>query len=212
MDTPSVQDSRLLVHVIARDQGARERLSSIIADNPRLCVVSSALPSSAAPSNHDPAPDVIVAYANSFDDCRNVHELADRHPDAFAVLIVSDVDWPPESLDTSNVNHIHRGRPDVIHETLTSLLDGHAQGRDAKAAPAPSVSAVDRDRLARLTQREREILTLTAEGLSIEEIAERLHRAFATVAKHRNNIMTKTGLRDRVALTRFAIRVGLASA
>ena len=63
-----------------------------------------------------------------------------------------------------------------------------------------------------LTRREREIVTLIAESLTGKEIAERLVISEKTVERHRGNILLKLGLRDRVALTRYAIRRGLIDA
>jgi len=60
-----------------------------------------------------------------------------------------------------------------------------------------------------LTRREREIVTLIAESYTGKEIAEQLVISEKTVERHRGNILLKLGLRDRVALTRYAIRRGL---
>jgi DNA-binding NarL/FixJ family response regulator len=60
-----------------------------------------------------------------------------------------------------------------------------------------------------LSPRESEIVKLIAEGLSSREISEILHISGKTVERHRSNILDKLGLRDRVALTRYAIRRGL---
>lgn len=60
-----------------------------------------------------------------------------------------------------------------------------------------------------LTLRETEILKLIAEAHSSKEIAELLVLSVKTVDRHRANILEKLGLRDRVELTRYAIRSGL---
>ncbi|WP_405566824.1 response regulator transcription factor [Streptomyces sp. NBC_01167] len=60
-----------------------------------------------------------------------------------------------------------------------------------------------------LTAREEEVLKLVAEGHSSKEIAEMLVISIKTVHRHRANILHKLGLRDRVELTRYAIRAGL---
>ena len=60
-----------------------------------------------------------------------------------------------------------------------------------------------------LTPRESEIVKLVAEGYSSREIAETLVISEKTVERHRANVFEKLGLRDRVALTRYAIRWGL---
>jgi DNA-binding NarL/FixJ family response regulator len=60
-----------------------------------------------------------------------------------------------------------------------------------------------------LTPREEEIVKLVAEAHSNEEIAELLVISWKTVERHHANILEKLGMRDRVELTRYAIRRGL---
>jgi DNA-binding NarL/FixJ family response regulator len=60
-----------------------------------------------------------------------------------------------------------------------------------------------------LTPRELEVLKLIAEAHSSKEIAKQLFISVKTVERHRQNILDKLGMRDRVELTRYAIRRGL---
>ncbi|MFI5865388.1 response regulator [Streptomyces sp. NPDC051546] len=60
-----------------------------------------------------------------------------------------------------------------------------------------------------ITEREEEILKLVAEGHSSKEIGELLVISAKTVERHRANLLQKLGMRDRLELTRYAIRVGL---
>jgi DNA-binding NarL/FixJ family response regulator len=60
-----------------------------------------------------------------------------------------------------------------------------------------------------LTPREEEIVKLVAEAHTNDEIAEMLFISKKTVERHRANILEKLGMRDRVELTRYAIRRGL---
>lgn len=60
-----------------------------------------------------------------------------------------------------------------------------------------------------LTAREEEVLKLVAEGHSSKEIAGILFISVKTVQRHRANLLHKLGLRDRLELTRYAIRAGL---
>ncbi|GAA3216110.1 response regulator transcription factor [Streptomyces sp. XM83C] len=60
-----------------------------------------------------------------------------------------------------------------------------------------------------VTEREEEILKLVAEGHTSREIAAMLSISAKTVERHRANILHKLGLRDRLELTRYAIRAGL---
>jgi DNA-binding NarL/FixJ family response regulator len=85
---------------------------------------------------------------------------------------------------------------------------------------AGAVTALIRDYLLRsrqngrlpdsiLTAREEEIVKLIAEGHSSKAIATTLVISAKTVDRHRANILQKLGMRDRLELTRFAIRAGL---
>ena len=60
-----------------------------------------------------------------------------------------------------------------------------------------------------LTPREEEIVKLVAEAHTNDEIGELLHISKKTVERHRANVLEKLGMRDRVELTRYAIRRGL---
>ena len=62
-----------------------------------------------------------------------------------------------------------------------------------------------------LTDREREIVQLLAEGKSTKEIAYRLHLSVKTVETHRRRTMEKLELRSIAELTKFAIKEGLTS-
>ena len=61
-----------------------------------------------------------------------------------------------------------------------------------------------------LTQREREVVGLVAEGLSNDEIADRLYMSRSTAKTHATRAMTKLGARDRAQLVVFAYQEGLA--
>jgi DNA-binding CsgD family transcriptional regulator len=60
-----------------------------------------------------------------------------------------------------------------------------------------------------LSQREREILQLTADGLSSKEIATRLDIATRTVENHRQRMMAKLGVHNVAGLIRHAMRIGM---
>jgi DNA-binding NarL/FixJ family response regulator len=77
----------------------------------------------------------------------------------------------------------------------------------AQPAPAPGATAVAR--LAVLTDREREVLTLVAAGLSNDQIAAHLVVSPHTAKTHVNRAMTKLGARDRAQLVIAAYETGL---
>jgi two-component system, NarL family, response regulator NreC len=79
------------------------------------------------------------------------------------------------------------------------VLDGYLGDR-TEAPP---------DELSGLSDREREVLQLIAEGKSNKEVAQTLDLAVSTVESHRKHIMEKLDLHNTAALVRFAARKGL---
>jgi DNA-binding NarL/FixJ family response regulator len=81
----------------------------------------------------------------------------------------------------------------------------------AVIAQRPNAATLDpRERL--LTNRERQILVLLAEGASLKEIATRLQISVKTVDSHKVNLMRKLDLHDRAQLIRYAVRTKLIEA
>ena len=78
--------------------------------------------------------------------------------------------------------------------------------------PPAGATPEDHVRLARLSEREREVLTRLAQGLSNAEIGEVLFLSEATVKTHVGRVLTKLGCRDRVQAVVFAYRTGFATA
>ncbi|MDO5499284.1 MAG: response regulator transcription factor [Propionibacteriaceae bacterium] len=89
-----------------------------------------------------------------------------------------------------------RGEPFLYPGAMATLI------REYLKQPADSVPRV-------LTPREEEILKLVAEGYATREIADMLVISPKTVERHRANMLEKLGMKDRVELTRYAIRMGL---
>ncbi|MEO9137438.1 MAG: response regulator transcription factor [Jatrophihabitans sp.] len=93
-----------------------------------------------------------------------------------------------------------RGEPFIYPPALGTLmrryLERAARGEQPGRGP--------------LTPRESEVVKLIAEAHSSREIADLLTVSVKTVERHRSNILDKLGMRDRVELTRYAIRNGLA--
>jgi DNA-binding NarL/FixJ family response regulator len=91
-----------------------------------------------------------------------------------------------------------------------ALLDPSVTRRlIAQFTSRPEVRRAHPAELEGLTEREREVLTLVAEGLSNDEIAERLAVSLSTAKKHVSNVMMKLQARDRAQLVVIAYESGL---
>ena len=114
-------------------------------------------------------------------------------------------DVPPTEL-LQAVRVVHSGESVVAPTTTRRLIDRFSEVLPASRAEPES------DELARLTEREREVLELVAQGLSNGEIAKRLVLSEATVKTHVGRILTKLGLRDRVQAVVLAYEKGVVRA
>jgi DNA-binding NarL/FixJ family response regulator len=85
--------------------------------------------------------------------------------------------------------------PGAVRALIRDFLERGRSGEDVPEDP--------------LTPREGEVVKLIAEGHTTREIAEILTITENTVERHRANVLDKLGLRDRVALTLYAVRRGL---
>ena len=92
-----------------------------------------------------------------------------------------------------------RGEPFLYPGAVTALIRNYLD-RAAAGDPIPARA---------ITDREEEILKLVAEGHSSKQIGDLLFISVKTVERHRANLLAKLGLRDRLELTRYAIRAGL---
>ena len=93
-----------------------------------------------------------------------------------------------------------RGESFLYPPTVRTLMRAYLDDPDRTLEDGP------------LTPREEEVTKLVAEAHSTEEIARLLVISPRTVERHRENILAKLGMRDRVELTRWAIRHGLVEA
>jgi DNA-binding NarL/FixJ family response regulator len=92
-----------------------------------------------------------------------------------------------------------RGEPFLYPAALTALMRDYLDSASRGEASTEDL----------LSPRELEVVKLIAEGHTSEEISEMLFISKKTVENHRANILEKLQLRNRVELTRYAIRRGL---
>ena len=123
-----------------------------------------------------------------------------------------------EALDAGAVGFLNKDAdPTAIESALLSaaagrsLLDEKAMrallSRTSATPDQSNPRALNPDGL---TERESEVITLIAQGLSNQQIARTLVLGVSTVKTHINHILAKTGCRDRAAVVAYAYRLGLA--
>lgn len=108
--------------------------------------------------------------------------------------------------------------PETVVKAIRAVATGgsyfspEVEARIVVDSDGAHLASSKRSRVATLTPRELEVLRYIAQGLSKSEIAKLMHLSTNTVHCHSANLMTKLDIHDRVELSRFAIREGLAEA
>ncbi|MDR1767585.1 MAG: response regulator transcription factor [Propionibacteriaceae bacterium] len=108
---------------------------------------------------------------------------------------------PPEDL-LGAIRTVHTGDAVVAPSATKRLLSHLATGRPFAQPPDP--------RLSQLTERERQVLELIAQGMSNAEISAKLYLSETTVKTHVRHLLTKLEVRDRVQAVVYAYESGLA--
>jgi len=107
-------------------------------------------------------------------------------------------DSDPEDLVRA-IRQVYRGEPSLPSDIARKVLQELSRPVDRNPTPEP------------LTEREVEVLSLVAKGLSNQEIADQLVIAEVTVRTHVSHILSKLHLANRVQATLYALREGLTS-
>ncbi|MBF6455252.1 response regulator [Nocardia cyriacigeorgica] len=183
--------------VVAEAANGHEAIEQV-ADTPvDLVILDIAMPRmtgiQAAREIHRAHPDVRMLMLSMYDNEQYFFEALKAGASGYVLKSVADRDLLEACRATL------RGEPFLYPGAVTSLIREWLQ-RTREGTPAPANI---------LTPREEEILKLIAEGHSSREIADTLYISVKTVDRHRANILAKLGLRDRLALARYAIRAGL---
>jgi two-component system response regulator NreC len=100
------------------------------------------------------------------------------------------------------IHNVRAGKPYLSPGISEKVIEGYLEGKEGSLA----VSSWQK-----LSQREREVLKLIAEGYKNKEIAEDLCISLKTVEKHRANLMKKLDLHNAAGLTVYAVEKGLVS-
>ncbi len=139
-------------------------------------------------------PSLKVIALSAYDDKRFVLEMLNAGAKGYLIKASAGDELPRA------IRAIAQGRTYLCPEVAGAIVDA-ARDKTSLAGNA----AVN------LGRREREVLTLLAEGKTSSEIAARMHIAASTVEVHRRNIMRKLDLHSVAELTKYAIREGLTS-
>jgi DNA-binding NarL/FixJ family response regulator len=131
---------------------------------------------------------------------------------------IAAVARPGETLASGIVRDLVAGSGLRFGQARVTTIDGIAEPlrlhpveeSAAIAVPVPASATGLSEVASRLSQREREILTLVARGLTNPEIAKTLDLSDHTVKRHVANILTKLDLSSRAAAATFAAHHGLA--
>jgi DNA-binding NarL/FixJ family response regulator len=141
-------------------------------------------------------PEVKILVLSTHESDQYVLQAFEAKADGYAIK-----DSSREELRIA-IRSVLEGKKYISPGIAGNVLDGYLDGRKT----LKSKSAFDT-----VTEREKEVLKLLAEGYQNKEIADLLHISIKTVEKHRANIMAKLDLHNAAALTAFAFEHGLIS-
>jgi DNA-binding NarL/FixJ family response regulator len=137
-------------------------------------------------------PDTRVVFLSMYDDEDYLAECVDIGGSGYILK-----ESPVEQLVTA-IREVHRGGSYLSPRLLTKLVDNfRMQGHEG---------SVRQPRFGTLTKREREILKLLAEGLSVKEIAAGFDLSVKTVEAHKFNLMRKLDIHNKAQLVTYAIQ------
>jgi len=183
------------LHVVAEASDGAEAVRAALAEPLDLAVLDVAMPRltglQVARQLAAQRPELRVLMLSSYDDEQFFFEALRAGASGYVLKSAAHSDL------VAACRAALRGEPFVYPPALSALMREYLERVSEHAAGDP------------LTPREAEVVKLVAEGLTSREIAAVLVIAEKTVERHRANVLEKLGLRDRVALTRYAIRRGL---
>ncbi|TDD55155.1 response regulator [Saccharopolyspora elongata] len=182
--------------VVAEAGDGAEAIEKARTDEPDLAILDIAMPRltglQATAELSRRHPDLRILILTMYDNEQYFFEALKAGASGYVLKSVADRDL------VEACRAAMRGEPFLYPGAVTALIRNYLD----HAADEESSTRV-------ITRREEEILKLVAEGHSSREIADLLVISIKTVERHRANLLQKLGLRDRLELTRYAIRTGL---
>jgi DNA-binding NarL/FixJ family response regulator len=149
--------------------------------------------------------DLMLPGLNGFEVTRQVRK---RVPRTRVVILTmhSDPAYAAEALRAGATGYVAK---DADAAELIAAVRAAVAGERYLSPPLPEAalgSGEPADPYESLTPREREILQLTAEGLTAADVAAKLHISVRTVETHRANVMHKLGLKNQKEMVRYALQ------
>jgi two-component system, NarL family, nitrate/nitrite response regulator NarL len=119
----------------------------------------------------------------------------------------------PTSLIEKSIQRVQAGEIWLDSNTTAAVIRHFASPKDFPAAHTPGTGSTSSNKASReraqLSQREREIIVLIAQGYKNKEIAEKMFITEQTVKNHLHNVFDKLGVSDRLELALYAIHNSL---
>lgn len=115
----------------------------------------------------------------------------------------------PTSLIEKSVNKVHAGEIWLDSNTTAAVIRQFASPAEFPAIHGGGGNGKSSRERAQLSQREREIIVLIAQGYKNKEIAEKMFITEQTVKNHLHNVFDKLGVSDRLELALYAIHNSL---
>jgi len=209
---------KISVVVIEDNRLVREGITAMLADLPDLKVVAAVDRADAAlPRVRELKPEVVLldAALGDHDSHRLAASVKDAVPEA-RVIVMDLLPEPEEVLDFVNMGVSGFIAKDATVEDFVSTVRSVAGGTAVLPPPLTGTLFSHIARLAvgrktsellkavRMTERERSVFDLIADGLSNKEIAQHLHLATNTVKGHVHNILEKLALHTRLQIAAYA--------
>jgi DNA-binding NarL/FixJ family response regulator len=195
-----VLDAKPDMQVVAEAEDGAEAVRLALAEEVHVAILDVSMPKmsgiQAAEELHKRKPELKLLMLSMYDSEQFLFESLRAGASGYVLKSGADQDI------VEAIRRTMRGQSFLYPSAISTLV------RDFVDRGRPD----DEQQLDILTPRELQVLKLIAEAYSSKEIAQELVISVKTVERHRQNILDKLGMSDRVELTRYAIRRGLIQA
>lgn len=185
--------------IVAEAESGEEALDKVESSKPDIIIMDVSLPGMdgaiATSLLRDRFPGISVLALTIHEDERYFFQMLNAGASGYLPKRAAPTDL------VAAVHTVNQGNVFLYPSLATALVGDYLQRAET--------GGDERQSYDELTPRQRQVLTLMAEGMSNSEIAERLDISTKTVARHRENMMARLNLHSRTELVKYAIRKGL---